>query len=287
MSGLSLVSSCVIACTRTHSLTGSCLARPAGAPAVASVASPAVSRVRSYAEVASAACDDAVALHGSSLCSRNSGGTGLHPEGPGIQFVSPGYGLDVRQSMGWTKVCGTTRSGIWVLMGIARTCMFPANLDHLLVEWMKRGSYKTAWVTPGHDCLCSYKYEHGAAVRPQTNNAIWDGVFGLWGRVEHFLSPWCGKKDVPTEVNLNQYAGPGSLVRWHSDNDPLFGPQNSPNLIVSLSLSGILWSSRCVVARRVVSPLRFGWTMVTFWSWMVWPNRSMNTARRLSCRVRG
>ena len=59
------------------SLTVSCLARPAGAPvAVASVASPAVSRVRSYAEVASAACDDAVALHDSSLCSRNSGGTG-------------------------------------------------------------------------------------------------------------------------------------------------------------------------------------------------------------------
>ena len=41
----------------------------------------------------------------------------LHPEVPGIQFVSPGYGLDIRQSMGWTKVCGTARSGIWVLKG--------------------------------------------------------------------------------------------------------------------------------------------------------------------------
>ena len=37
-------------------------------------------------------------------------------------------------------------------------------------------------------------------------------------------------------MNLNQYAGPGSLIRWHSDNEPLFGPQNSPKLIVSLSL---------------------------------------------------
>ena len=45
----------------------------------------------------------------------------LHPEVPGIQFVSPGYGLDIRQSMGWTKVCGTTRSGIWVLKGNARS----------------------------------------------------------------------------------------------------------------------------------------------------------------------
>ena len=87
-----------------------------------------------------------------------------------------------------------------------------------------------------HDCLCSYKYGHGAAVRPQTNNAMWNGVIGLWGIVAPFLSPWCGKKDVSTGVNLNQYAGPGSLIRWHSDNEPLFGPQNSPKLIVSLSL---------------------------------------------------
>ena len=35
----------------------------------ASFASSAVSCVRSYAEVASAACDDATALHDSSLCS--------------------------------------------------------------------------------------------------------------------------------------------------------------------------------------------------------------------------
>ena len=53
----------------------------------------------------------------------------LHPEVPGIQFVSPGYGLDIRQSM---------------------------------------------------------------------------------GRVAPFSSPRCGKKDVPTGVNLNRYSGSGS-----------------------------------------------------------------------------
>ena len=37
-------------------------------------------------------------------------------------------------------------------------------------------------------------------------------------------------------MNLNQYAGPGSFIRWHSDNEPLFDPQNSPELIVSVSL---------------------------------------------------
>ena len=73
----------------------------------------------------------------------------LHLEVPGIQFASPGYGLDIRQSMGWTKVCGTTRSGIWVLKGNARARMLPDNLDHLRVGWRPRGSYETAWVTPG------------------------------------------------------------------------------------------------------------------------------------------
>ena len=41
-------------------------------------------------------------------------------------------------------------------------------------------------------------------------------------------------------MNLNQYAGPGSFIRWHSDNEPLFGPQNSPKLIVILSLGNFV-----------------------------------------------
>ena len=85
-------------------------------------------------------------------------------------------------------------------------------------------------------CLCAYKYGHGAAVRPQTNKAIWDGVISLWGTVAPFLSPWCGKKELPTGVNLNHYDGSRSCVRWHSDNEALFGPRDSPKLIVSLSL---------------------------------------------------
>ena len=160
----------------------------------------------------------------------------LHPEVPDSLSVSPGPGKRIRQSMGWTKVCETAQSGIWLLKGNARACMFPANLDHLRVGWRKQGSYKTAWVTPGQVCLCSYKYGHGAAVRPQTNKAIWDGVISLWGRVAPFLSPWCGKKELPTGVNLNHYDGSRSCVRWHSDNEPLFGPRDSPKLIVSLSL---------------------------------------------------
>ena len=37
-------------------------------------------------------------------------------------------------------------------------------------------------------------------------------------------------------MNLNRYSGPSSCIRWRSDNDPLFGPQNAPKLIVSMSL---------------------------------------------------
>ena len=181
----------------------------------------------------------------------------LHPEVPGIQFVSPGRGLGIRQSMGWTKECQTERSGIWVLKGNARARMLPDNLEHLRVGWRPQGSCETAWVTPGHDCLCSYKYGHGAAVRPQTNDAIWDGVIGLWGRVAPFLSPWCGKKDVPTGANLNEYAGSGSFIRWHSDNEPLFGPQNCPKLKVSLSLgNSVVFMVRRRASRNVPSSIR-------------------------------
>ena len=66
----------------------------------------------------------------------------------------------------------------WVLDGTDRE-----NLDRLRVGWISGGSYETAWVTPGHDYLCPYQYGRGAAVRPQTNDAIWDGVIGLWCRV--------------------------------------------------------------------------------------------------------
>ena len=160
----------------------------------------------------------------------------LHPDVPDTRFAPPGRGLGIRQSMGWTKVCETARSGIWVLKGNARARMLPENLDHLQVKWISWGSYETAWVTPGHDCLCSYKYGHGAAIRPQTNDAIWHGVIGLWGRVARLLSPWCAKREVPTGVNLNRYSGPSSCIRWRGDNEPLFVPQNAPKVIVSMSL---------------------------------------------------
>ena len=51
----------------------------------------------------------------------------LHPEVPDSLSVSPGPGKRIRQLMGWTKVCGTTQSGIWVLKGNARTWYVPCQ----------------------------------------------------------------------------------------------------------------------------------------------------------------
>ena len=55
----------------------------------------------------------------------------LHLEVLDIQFVSPGRGLGIRKSVGWTKVCQAAQSGILVLKGNARARMLPDTLDHL------------------------------------------------------------------------------------------------------------------------------------------------------------
>ena len=54
----------------------------------------------------------------------------LHPKIPD----TPGRGLGVRQSMGWTKVCSTDRSGIRVVKSDSRTRVLPANLERARVE---------------------------------------------------------------------------------------------------------------------------------------------------------
>ena len=94
--------------------------------------------------------------------------------------------------MGWTKVCGTTRSGIWVLKGNARARMLPENLDHHRVGWKSEGSYETAWVTPGHDCPVSIPVW---TWRSQTaNKLITPSGMGYWfvgqGRTPLITSVW-------------------------------------------------------------------------------------------------
>ena len=139
------------------------------------------------------------------------------------------------QSLGWARVCGTGKSGVWVLKGDARTCNLPRNLDDVGVVWESRSGYETAWATPRHVCSCSYRYGHGP-VLPQANPSVFTEAVNLWSRVASLLTPWCAKGEMPTGVNLNRYAGNGSFIPWHCDNERLFGSPFEPKVIVSMSL---------------------------------------------------
>ena len=103
------------------------------------------------------------------------------------------------------------------------------------VVWERRSGYETAWATPGHVCSCSYNYGRGP-VLPQANPSVFTEAVKLWSRVASLLTPWCAKGEVPTGVNLNRYAGDGSCIPWHCDNERLFGSPFEPKVIVSMSL---------------------------------------------------
>ena len=149
--------------------------------------------------------------------------------------MPPGRHQRAPQSLGWARVCGTEKSGVWVLKGDARTYNLPRNLDDVGVVWEHRSGYETAWATPGHVCSCSYSYGRGP-VLPQANPSVFTEAVNLWSRVASLLTPWCAKGEVPTGVNLNRYAGDGSCIPWHCDNERLFGSPFEPKVIVSMSL---------------------------------------------------
>ena len=57
------------------------------------------------------------------------------------------------------------------------------------------------------------------------------------------LAPWCAEWEMPTCANLNYYGGSGSSVRWHRDDEVLFGGERESKLIVSVSIgfSALFW----------------------------------------------
>ena len=94
------------------------------------------------------------------------------------------------QSLGWARVCGTGKSGVWVLKGDGRTYNLPRNLDDVVVVWESRSGYETAWATPRHVCSCSYRYGRGPFL-PQANPSVFTEAVNLWSRVASLLTPWC------------------------------------------------------------------------------------------------
>ena len=164
-----------------------------------------------------------------------SGHAAAFMEIPCSLVMPPGRHQFEKQSLGWARVCGSGKSGVWVLKGDARTYNLPWNLDDVGIVWERRSGYETAWATPRHVCSCSYGYGHGP-VLPQANPSVFTEAVNLWSRVASLLTPWCVKGEVPTGVNLNRYAGNGSRIPWHCDNERLFGSPFEPKVIVSMSL---------------------------------------------------
>ena len=82
-----------------------------------------------------------------------------------------------------------------------------------------------------HTCMDMEQQSDHKLIRPSGMELL---VCGAGSRPSYHLG--VVKKELPTGVNLNHYDGSKSCVRWHSDNESLFGPRDSPKLIVSLSL---------------------------------------------------
>ena len=130
-----------------------------------------------------------------------------------------------------------------VWLGVSRASLRPAW--RFLARWWCLGVIKlhrNLWVGRGYVvlrefgcCSCSYSYGRGA-VLPQANPPFLTEAVNQWSRVASLLTPCCAKGEVPTGVNLNRYAGKGSCIPWHCDNERLFGFPFEPKVIVSMSL---------------------------------------------------
>ena len=57
-------------------------------------------------------------------------------------------------------------------------------------------------------------------------------------------------------MNLNRYAGDGSFIPWHRDNERLFGSPSEPKVIVSMSLGHSVLFKLCRRAsKKTVTPI--------------------------------
>ena len=123
---------------------------------------------------------------------------------------------------------------------------------------------------------------NGPAVGPQVSGN-WEFLRGLWKAVAPLMAPWRADGEMPTCANLNLYEGSGSRVRWHSDNEGLFGRRGESKLIVSMSF-GVSALCKWKPGPSLDSDASaLGCTTVTFWLWMVAVRMSIFTVR-IPCR---
>ena len=122
---------------------------------------------------------------------------------PPCLVMPPGHCQIAPQSLGWTRVSGTGRSGVWVLKDAARTYSVPENLDDVGVVWEHRSGYETAPRQGTAVCAHTYvgmeQFDH-KLIPPFFTDAV-----NLWSRVASLMTPWSAQGGVPTEVYLNWY----------------------------------------------------------------------------------
>ena len=144
----------------------------------------------------------------------------------------PAAGPLCRILFGWSRLLYTASSGFWIFRGALRgSQVMPAIAS--CFDWVVRGTYRPDWAVQPC-CRCSCSYGNGPAVGPEVSGNC-EFLRGLWRAVAPLMAPWCADGEMPTCANLNLCGRSGSRVRWHSDNEGLFGRRGESKLIVSMS----------------------------------------------------
>ena len=129
---------------------------------------------------------------------------GFSPQIPCVTPVLPGPGSDTRMKMEWKHMTKTEKSGVWFFQNAAS--MWEREVLPLLtVDWVWKGSYRTAWaVACGSSCSCSCSYGRGPAIGSHTGEQCWPLLAGVWRAIAPLVKPWCaeGRKGLVCSLAL-------------------------------------------------------------------------------------
>ena len=84
--------------------------------------------------------------------------SGFSPRTFFVTPVLPGPDSDIRMKMGWTVLEKTRNSGVWFFWAVEGLLGCGVWMGLIgAVDWVRKGSYHTAWATLGGSlCTCSY-----------------------------------------------------------------------------------------------------------------------------------
>ena len=112
------------------------------------------------------------------------------------------------------------------------------------------------WATPGHTCLCPYKYGKSAAVGPQSTSSVWKEACKRWSRVAPSLALWCAagfqdfhRKGRALRSMLPLGGSRGSILHLYV----LYGDQGAGGDSYALELTDALMQAALQGARVCVS----------------------------------